>query len=374
MKEANSRIYLSPPDVDEEEVDAVSDAVRSNWVAPLGPHVNAFEQEFADYVGAEAAAAVSSGTAGLHLAATVLGIDTSKWVLAPTLTFVATLNALAYTGARIVLVDSNSTDGNIDVERTLEILERSARDGNLPAAVVTVDLYGAISDVDALISRCRELGVAVIEDAAEALGSFRNEVSAGNFGDIGVFSFNGNKIITTSGGGMCVGSADDMDQIRWLASQAKENTLQFEHQVLGYNYRMSNLLAAVGRVQLGKLDGFVERRREIFERYRLALEPLGVSFLNEASSERRNCWLTVCLLDHSHPSPVAMCEALESKRIEARPGWKPMHLQPLYQANSVHGTENSELLYQRSLCLPSGSSLTADDQKRVLEALIGELR
>lgn len=368
------RLFLSPPHVDDREAEAAADAIRSNWVAPLGPEVNAFETEFASYVGAESAAAVSSGTAGLHLAGILAGAVHGRWILAPTLTFVATLNAFAYAGAEIRLVDSDLETGNLNVERSLEVLNAAAADNDLPAAVVLVDLYGALSDVSELTDRCAELGVMVIEDAAEALGSSRGDRHAGTFGDVGLFSFNGNKIITTSGGGMLVGTAADMDKVRWLASQAREPVRHFQHEVLGYNYRMSNILAAIGRVQLSKLNGFVARRREIRDRYDAALTPLGVSILQDLPGERRNCWLTVGLLDPSLTvSPSEICQELELDNIEARPGWKPMHLQPLYQNLTIAGSANAEDFYLRSLCLPSGSAMTDETQDRVIDAITRQL-
>lgn len=365
-----NRIFLSPPDVDESEADAAANAVRSNWVAPLGPEVDAFEQEFAEKIGAESAAAVSSGTAGLHLAALAAGLDDQSWVIAPTLTFVASLNALAYTGARIHLVDAEAHSGNIDIDRTSELIETSAKRNNLPKALMLVDLYGALSDVSALVNRCRELEIFVIEDAAEALGSTRDGNSAGTFGDFGVFSFNGNKIITTSGGGMCVGTADQMSRVRWLASQAKLPQRHFEHDTLGYNYRMSNILAAIGRVQLRKLDQFVARRREIRSYYTDSLAPLGFQFLSDFQGEVRNCWLTVARVPRNpNLKPSDICDHLERSNIEARPGWKPMHQQPLYASLETEGGDVAAELFESTICLPSGSVMTDSDLERVVSAV-----
>lgn len=364
------RILLSPPDVDEREAEAAAGAVRSNWVAPLGPEVDAFESDFAAKIGAAAAAAVSSGTAGLHLAAHAAGLDQDSWVIAPTLTFVASLNALAYTGARLHLVDSEAQSGNLDVERTLDLIERSAKRGDPPAALLLVDLYGALSDVKALVDRCRELGVFVIEDAAEALGSTRDGQAAGTFGDFGVFSFNGNKIITTSGGGMCVGTIEDMERARWLASQARLPFRHFEHDTLGYNYRMSNILAAIGRVQLRKLDEFVARRREIRSYYNDSLAPLGFEILPDFQGEIRNSWLTVARVPKNpNLKPSDICDHLDRSNIEARPGWKPMHQQPLYQSLETEGGEVATELFDSTICLPSGSVMTDSDLERVVSTL-----
>ena len=366
-----SRIFLSPPHVDEREAEAAANAVRSNWVAPLGPEVDAFEQEFANKVGAESAAAVSSGTAGLHLAARAADLDEHSWVVAPTLTFVASLNAIAYTGARIHLVDAESTSGNLDVDQTMELIEQSAKRNDLPDALLLVDLYGALSDVSALVNRCRELEVFVIEDAAEALGSTRDGQAAGTFGDFGVFSFNGNKIITTSGGGMCVGTSEQMAQARWLASQARLPFRHFEHDSLGYNYRMSNILAAIGRVQLSKLDSFVDRRRAIRSEYRSALSPVGIDVWEDFAGELRNSWLSVATVSPDiERTPTEICDHLESLDIEARPGWKPMHRQPLYSDLSRTGGAVADDLFETTICLPSGSNLDESDVQRVVDTIV----
>ena len=362
-------ILLSPPDVDELEAKAAAAAIESGWVAPLGPEVDAFERDFRDFTGAEDAAALSSGTAALHLAAEVAGVGKDDWVLAPTLTFVATLNAIAYTGARMQLIDAATSTLNMDLDKAAEVIEQAAMKNNLPKAVVLVDLYGALSDATQFTARCRELGVFVIEDAAEALGSTRAGRSAGTFADIGIFSFNGNKIMTTSGGGMCVGSSEHMERIRWLASQAREKAIHYQHREVGYNYRMSNILAAVGRVQLAKLPGFVQKRREINARYRRELGPLGIDIYSEQPEETRNCWLSVGLLREDQPSPHELCDSLRGFGVEARPGWKPMHLQPLYKSLPVHGTEISEAFFNRGICLPSGSGLTTGQQQRVIDAV-----
>lgn len=363
-------ILLSPPDVDHLEASAAARAVESGWVAPLGPEVNRFEEDFSAYVGADDAAALSSGTAGIHLAARIAEVSSDDWVIAPSLTFVATLNAIAYTGASIQLVDSESVSLNMDIDKVSELLEAAAKRNRLPKAIVLVDLYGALSEVTQLVERCRELGVFVIEDAAEALGSTLYDKSAGTFGDIGVYSFNGNKIITTSGGGMCVGSPEHMERVRWLASQARERAVHYQHSEVGYNYRMSNILAAIGRVQLSKLPQFVKRRRAINDRYREALSPLGIEIFSEQPGEVRNCWLSVGRLLADHPSPQEVCDSLSEFGIEARPGWKPMHLQPLYNELICHGTQSSEAFFERGICLPSGSSLTDSQQQRVIDALI----
>lgn len=362
-------ILLSPPDVDELEAEAAARAVASGWVAPLGPEVDAFEADFRSFTGAEDAAALNSGTAALHLAAKVAGVGPEDWVLAPTLTFVATLNAIAYTGAEIQLVDAATPTLNMDLDQAADVIERAAAKNNLPKAVVLVDLYGALSDTEQFAARCRELGVFVIEDAAEALGSTIDGKSAGTLADIGVFSFNGNKIMTTSGGGMCVGSTEHIGRIRWLASQAREKAVHYQHAEVGYNYRMSNILAAVGRVQLSKLPGFVDKRRAINHRYRQALGPLGIEIYEEQPGEVRNYWLSVGLLGEEHPSPHELCDSLRNVGVEARPGWKPMHLQPLYESLEVHGTKTSGAFFDRGICLPSGSGLSSEQQLRVIDAI-----
>jgi pyridoxal phosphate-dependent aminotransferase EpsN len=345
------------------------DAFDSNWIAPLGPHVDAFERELCAATGSAHAAALSSGTAALHLALVVLGIGQGDTVLVSDLTFAATANAVRYVGATPVFIDATADTWTLSPDLVREALSRLSRSGNGPKAVLTVDLYGQCADYDALRSTCADFGVPILQDAAEALGATHRGVPAGQQGDIGVFSFNGNKIITTSGGGMLVSSRKDwVDRARFLSTQARLPAPHYEHDEVGYNYRMSNLLAAVGRGQLRVLEARVSRRREIFEAYRRDLSDLpGWSFMPEAHYGRGNRWLTCVLIDPTlGPSREEIRQVLESENIEARPVWKPMHLQPAFAKAAVFGGTTSEHLFERGLCLPSGSNLSEEDRARVV--------
>ena len=369
-----ARIFLSPPHMGTSERELLLDAFDSNWIAPLGPHVDAFEREVAELAGMGHAAAVSSGTAGLHLALVVLGVEPADRVYVSDLTFAATANAVTYAGAEPVFIDSESDSWNVDADLVAEALRRDADRNRLPRALVAVDLYGQCADYAKLRAVCSEYGVPIVEDAAEALGAFQRGRPAGSFGDLGVFSFNGNKIITTSGGGMLVGDdAKRIERARFLSTQARDPAPHYEHSVVGYNYRLSNLLAAVGRGQLRTLGSKVERRREIFERYSHVLGHLpGWSFMPEPLENRATRWLTVCLVDPTLAgvSRTDVIRRLAASDIEARPVWKPMHLQPVFEHAEYVGRGVSDSLFAHGLCLPSGSSLSPDDQKRVIETVL----
>ena len=360
------RILLSPPDMGPDERALLLDAFDSNWIAPLGPHVDAFEAEMAAYVGADHAVALSSGTAALHLALLLHGVGPGDRVLCPSLTFVATINAVRYTGAQPVLVDADADSWNLDVDLAAAELRRAAADGTPYAAVLAVDLYGRCCDYDALEAVCRELEVPLIEDAAEALGATYRGRAAGTFGDMGVLSFNGNKILTTSGGGMLVTQdARLADRARHLATQAREPAPHYEHVEVGFNYRLSNLLAAVGRGQLRHLDARIARRREIRERYRDQLGDLpGVAFApGDDEAHGTNGWLTCVTIDPGRAGVdrEAVRRGLRAAGIEARPTWKPMHLQPALADASVVGGAVAEHVFAQGLCLPSGSSLRDEE-------------
>jgi dTDP-4-amino-4,6-dideoxygalactose transaminase len=368
------RIFLSPPDVGPDERAMLLDAFDSNWIAPLGPHVDAFEEEVAAYVGVRHAVALSSGTAALHLALHVHGVGPGDRVLCPTMTFVATANAIRYVGAQPVFVDADPDSWNLDPALVDEEL-RSAVEGGQPyAAVVTVDLYGRCCEYEALERICEEYRVPLIEDAAEALGSRYGDRAAGTFGTTGVFSFNGNKIITTSGGGMLVTEdAAVAALVRHLATQAREPAPHYEHERLGFNYRLSNLLAAVGRGQLANLDHKVARRRAIAERYRDRLGALpGVRFAPGPDDlHQPNAWLTCLTID---PGSAGVTREdvrlhLRALGIEARPLWKPMHLQPAFAGERVLGGAVSQRTFEVGLCLPSGSTLTAAEHDEVCQAV-----
>jgi dTDP-4-amino-4,6-dideoxygalactose transaminase len=350
----------------------LGEAVASGWIAPLGPHVDAFEAEMCSRVGVPHALALSSGTAALHLALLALGVGAGDVVWTSTLTFAATANAIVYTGATPVFVDSERTSWNLDPGLLAEELERAARANALPKAIIAVDLYGQAADWDPIAAACRRHGVWIIEDAAEALGATYRGRPAGSLGDLAILSFNGNKIITTSGGGMLLSARKDWtDRARHLATQARARVRHYEHQEIGYNYRLSNLLAAVGRAQLADLDRRVEARRAIQARYRAALGDLpGWSFMPEASFGRATFWLTCATVDADlGGARDAIIDRLEAVDIEARPVWKPLHLQPAFAGARVLRGQIAEQLFRDGLCLPSGSSLTQGEQDRVIEAV-----
>ena len=350
------------------------EAFDSNWIAPLGPHVDAFEREFADEVGVPTAAALSSGTAGLHLALLMLGVGPGDEVVVPTLTFVATANVVKYVGADPIFVDSDTTTWNLDPERLEALLRARAERGALPAALIGVDLYGQCADWQAIEEICGRYDVPIVEDAAEALGATYAGRAAGSFGTMGVFSFNGNKIITTSGGGMLVSNDPTYtEQARRLATQARDPAPHYQHSVLGFNYRMSNLLAAVGRAQLRSLPTKVARRRAVNSAYRDQLaEAAGIAFMPNAPQGEPTNWLTVVTIDEQRfgASPTQIREHLESLDIEARPAWKPMHLQPYYADCEVVGGEVAEHVFATGLCLPSGSAMSDADIERVVRGVL----
>ncbi len=363
------RVYLSPPHVFGEERALVDEAFSTNWIAPLGPHVDAFERELSCTVGVANAVALSSGTAGLHLAMRLLDVKPGDEVICSSLTFSASANPIMYERATPVFVDSDAT-WTIDPNLLEEALKSGQQRGARTKGVIAVDLYGQCADYDAISGICERFGVPLVEDAAEALGAIYRGRPSGGFGCLGVFSFNGNKIITTSGGGMLV-SADKalVDRARFLATQARDPATHYEHTTVGFNYRLSNVLAAIGRAQLRTLSERVAARRGIFQRYVEGLGALpGVAFMSEAPYGTSNRWLTCLTID---PAAFGGTRedvrlALEAENIESRPIWKPMHLQPVFAGCRMYGGSNSEHLFAQGLCLPSGSSLTATDQDRVI--------
>jgi dTDP-4-amino-4,6-dideoxygalactose transaminase len=373
-----TRIYLSPPEVGDEERRMLLAAFDSNWIAPLGPDVDAFEAEFAERVGVAHAVALSSGTAALHLALLLLGVGPGDEVLVPSFTFVATANAVVYLGATPVFVDSSPDTWTVDPALVTAELDRRAAAGRLPAAVVTVDLYGQSCDYDPILAACDRHGVPVVEDAAEALGATYRGRPAGSFGRMGVFSFNGNKIITTSGGGMLVTpSADEAARARYLATQAREPFPHYEHTTVGYNYRLSNLLAALGRAQLAGLDSRITRRRAIDARYREALGGVdGLAFLPIADYGEPNHWLSCITIDPERfgADRETVRLALEAEDIESRPTWKPLHLQPVFADNAVVGGDVCAGIFAHGLCLPTGSALSPADQDRVIGLVVAQAR
>jgi pyridoxal phosphate-dependent aminotransferase EpsN len=360
------------------EESLVADAFASNVIAPLGPHVDGFEREFAEAVGASHAVAVSSGTAALHLALRLVGVGLGDEVLVSTLTFVASVNPILYLGATPVFIDSERISWNMDPTLLGETLEARARAGRMPKAVVVVHLYGQSANLAPIGDICRRFDVALVEDAAEALGASYRGRSPGTFGRAGIYSFNGNKIITTSGGGMLVAEDRDLiDHARKLASQAREPAAHYEHGEIGYNYRLSNVLAAIGRGQLRVLRERVAARRRNFAFYLEALGGLtGITLMPEAPWGQHSRWLTCLTVD---PRAFGMDRerlraALEADNIEARPVWKPMHLQPVFGHYQHIGGTVAEDLFTHGLCLPSGSSLSTGDLERIARVVVRAAR
>ncbi|OGP34408.1 MAG: pyridoxal phosphate-dependent aminotransferase [Deltaproteobacteria bacterium GWC2_65_14] len=345
------------------------DAFDSNWIAPLGHHVDAFEREFCETIGVSCAAALSSGTAALHLALLMLDVGAGDEVLVSSFTFAATANAVTYTGATPVFIDCDPASWNIDPGLLREELESAAKRGKLPKAVIVVDLYGQCADYVPILETCAKYDVPVVEDAAEALGASYRGKPAGSFGKIGVFSFNGNKIITTSGGGMLVSEdAALVERARYLSTQARDPAQHYQNSVIGYNYRLSNLLAAVGRGQLRVLRDRMARKRAIFHFYRSALGDLpGVTFMPIAGYGEPNYWLTCVLIDPGRFGATGeeIRLALAKANIESRPLWKPMHLQPVFKHCKVRGGSVSEGIFRDGLCLPCGTALTDVELGRI---------
>jgi dTDP-4-amino-4,6-dideoxygalactose transaminase len=366
------RVFLSKADIGPLEEEYVLAALRSGWVAPLGPEVDAFESEVADRVGVAGALALSSGTAALHLALLELGVGPGSTVVLSSMTFAASANAVAYTGASPVFIDSHDSDGNVDVGLLLHALDTLRAEGTEVAAVMSVDLFGRCADYAAIVPELEARGVALLEDAAEALGAEQHGTRAGSFGRAAALSFNGNKIMTTSGGGMLL--SDDLDLLgraRYLSTQARQPVSWYEHTEIGYNYRMSNILAALGRAQLARLDSMIARRREIRDRYAAALVDVdGVRLLGGSDDGHvDNCWLTCIVLDPAVASAPALIKSLDAADIEARHLWKPMHAQPVFSEARAFVTGVSDRLFANGVTLPSGSALSDDDVDRVVTEL-----
>ena len=379
MSNPRHRIPLSAPHLSGEELGAVAAALESNWVAGVGPDVDRFEEEFAFSQGTACALATTSGTAALHLALRVLGVGPGDEVLVSTLTFCASVNPIIYLGATPVFVDSDAQSWNMDPALLAEELEQRGRSGRLPAAVVVVHLYGQLADMTPILSACERWGVPVVEDAAESLGATTRGPGparyAGSLATLGIFSFDGSKVITTAMGGMLVSERSDLiERARKLARQAREPVAHYEHEEIGYNYRLSNLLAAVGRAQLRVLSDRVSARREVFARYERALAGVsGVALQPEAPWGVHARWLTCITLDPSlvRVSPESMRIALSERGIESRALWKPMHRQPVYQRAGyrVVGGAVADGLFRDGLCLPSSSSLSSSDVREVADAI-----
>lgn len=365
------RIYLSPPDIRAEDYAALDKVLASNWVAPTGPHLECFEEALAQQVGRKHALAVNSGTAALHLALKSLDIRSGDSVICPTFTFAASANPICYCGAKPIFIDSESNTWNMDPELLHSALEKCAAAGRLPKAVIVVHLYGQCADMDPIEKICRHYKIPVIEDAAEALGAHYKGRLAGGMGALSFFSFNGNKIITTSGGGMLLtNKVAWIDRARYLANQARGPALHYEHDEVGYNYRLSNVLAALGLSQLADLKRRIRLRRENFEFYCKTLSDLpGITFMPISDPDSVNYWLTCLTVDSvvSGTSRDQIIHALANADIEARPLWKPLHLQPAFKEFTIFGGKLAESLFENGLCLPSGSSMKPEDRAKVAE-------
>ena len=369
------RIYLSPPHLGRHELNYLLKAVEDNWVAPVGPNLDGFEADICAAVGVPYCVALSSGTAALHLGLLLLGVGPGDEVLCPSFTFVATANAILYCGATPVFVDSEADTWNLCPARLREAIEDRLKLGKKPQALLLVHLYGMPARLAEILALAAEFDIPILEDAAEALGSAWQQQPLGGFGRVGVFSFNGNKILTTSGGGALVTHDPALAaRARFLASQAKDPAPHYQHSEVGYNYRLSNLLAGIGRGQMELLPDRVKRRREIFQWYEehlAGLPGLALAPTPEPAGSRSNRWLTTILLDPeaTAATPETVRQHLETRNIESRPLWKPLHLQPLFTSAPMYGGAVCADLFARGLCLPSGTAMGEEELRRVAKAL-----
>ncbi|BBO18552.1 aminotransferase class I/II-fold pyridoxal phosphate-dependent enzyme [Candidatus Brocadia pituitae] len=371
MNMDKKRIHLSPPHMGDKEFEFVKEAFETNWIAPVGPHVDMFEREFCEVTGARYAAAVSSGSAAIHLALILLGIQPDDEVICSTLTFAASANPIIYQRATPVFTDSEPGTWNMDCNCLENAIRDRIRKGNRPKAVIIVHLYGQSADMDPVMNLCNQYEIPLIEDAAESLGAYYKGKHTGTFGTFGVYSFNGNKIITCSSGGMLVSSEESLiKKAKFLATQARDPAPHYQHSHVGYNYRLSNVLAGIGRGQLRVLAERVQARRANFDFYKKELGGLpGIQFMPEAGFGRSNRWLTCLTIDPSRFGATRedVRLAFESENIESRPVWKPLHLQPFFQDCPYYGSGVAEELFDKGLCLPSGSNLTVEDLQRVVK-------
>ena len=362
------KIYLSPPHMSGKELDYIKEAFEQNWIAPIGPQLNKFEEEVAKYTKSKYAIAVSSGTAGLHLALRAVGVEEGDFVLCSSLTFIGTVNPIIYCGANPILIDSEEDSWNMDpILLEKAILESTQINGKKPKAIIPVHMFGIPCDMESIKKLSDEYDIPIIEDAAESLGSTYDNEHTGTIGSIGVYSFNGNKLLTTSGGGVIVtNDKDKADYMRFLSTQAKDPFPYYHHTDIGYNYRMSNIVAAIGIGQMEVLESHIKRTREIHNTYKKELEGLFYSFLEERESDRSNMWLTCALMTSD---PTDLINYLNEKNIEARRIWKPMHQQPVLKRYQKYINGNSDILFSQGICLPSGSSMTDDDLDRVIKEI-----
>lgn len=367
--DVGERIYLSSPHISDEgyEMQYIKEAFETNWIAPLGPNVDEFEKEFAAKIGAKAAVALSSGTAAMHMALKAAGVGPGDTVFCQSLTFAGSANPIIYQNATPVFIDSDEHTWNMSPEALERAFERYT-----PKAVIVVHLFGLSADMDRIVEICKKHSTILIEDAAESLGTLYKGRYTGTIGDYGVFSFNGNKIVTTSGGGMLVsGDGESIEKVRFWATQARDEARHYQHSELGYNYRMSNIAAGIGRGQLRVLDQRIAKKREIFEYYSRELGVLeGAKMMPVNEWNEPNFWLS-CMALSGHVRPSDIMEALEAKSIDSRPVWKPMHLQPLYEKCDFIGDGVSDTLFYNGICLPSDTKMSGHDLDRVVRVVKG---
>lgn len=372
-----SRIYLSPPDISKKDRSAIESAFDSGWVAPVGPDLDAFEAEVAERLNRRYACAVNSGTSALHLALLALNIQPGDRVICPSLTFAGCAFPITYCGAEPIFVDSETDTWNMDPDLLKTAIETSIAEDNKPKAVIVVQIYGQCAKMDPITAICNAHQIPLIEDAAESLGASYQGSPAGSFGDLSFLSFNGNKIITTSGGGMLLGNDSALvEKARYFSQQAREPVLHYEHKAIGYNYRLSNLLAALGRSQLTDLDRKIAIRKKHFEAYTQSIGQLpGISFMPISNEGCPNYWLSCLLMDASKTkvSRDELISICNQASIEVRPTWKPLHLQTVFQEKQMIGGAVSESLFYNGLCLPSGSSLSDKERKKVISTLTSAL-
>jgi dTDP-4-amino-4,6-dideoxygalactose transaminase len=368
-----NKIWLSSPHMGGTELKKINEAFDTNWIAPLGPHVDGFERDLQEFLGEGVhVTALSSGTAALHLALVILGVKAGDEVICQSMTFSASANPIVYQGATPVFVDSEEQTWNISPEYLEKAIEDRIRLGKLPKAIIVVHLYGMPAQMDKIMKISRKYGIPVIEDAAEALGSLYNGKALGTFGDIAILSFNGNKIITTSGGGALVSANEEfVKKARFLSTQAQDPAPHYQHSQIGYNYRMSNICAGIGRGQMEVLRDRVNQRRHNFEFYKKAFEEINeIECIEEADSTYfSNHWLSIILLKGSKLNRETLRLALVKENIDSRPPWKPMHLQPVFANAPYYGTDVSERLFENGLCLPSGSNLTEEQLERIVSCV-----
>jgi dTDP-4-amino-4,6-dideoxygalactose transaminase len=371
----NNKIWLSSPHMGGNEINYVNQAFETNWIAPLGPNVDNFEKDLCSFTGAKYAAALSSGTASIHLALIQLGVKSGDEVICSTFTFSATVNPIIYQGAVPILIDSEDLTWNMSPKLLRAAIVDRISKGRKPKVIIIVHLYGMPAQMDEIMEIANHYDIPVIEDAAEALGSIYKGKALGTFGKVGILSFNGNKIITTSGGGALISDDEDfVKHSRFLATQARDNAPHYQHSQVGYNYRMSNVSAGIGRGQMEVITQRVEQRRNNHKFYHDKLSNLGsINFLEEPKGYYSNRWLS-CILLENYEERESLRMALEKENIESRPLWKPMHLQPIFETYPAYLDNTSENMFDRGLCLPSGSNLEESQLNRIVDAICQSIK